>query len=220
MKRELAVFKVASRNSSIVFFSSVWVQEGNFCLFTPLQLSTWDPNINVLWKCLWFLYCPLTFRPLEEKLESSQSRPSHTNDVDGDMVDDTKLKPTRIEIGGKRKRGSKMVVITQQQKSEYSSQLEVEPTPALPPRLDTNTRTPSPSRLDVANARAPPGTINHLQQDAQRGSIGNKVGASLTTCSRQISIMWKKTSIATILDIGFTSHPIMVDMLNFLKKGA
>ena len=136
------------------------------------------------------------------------------------MVDDTKLKPTPIEIGGKCKRGSKMVVITQQQKSEYSSQLEVEPTPTLPPRLDTKTRTPSPSRLEGSNARAPFGTVNHLEQDVQRGSIGNKVGASLTTCSQQISIMWKKTPIATILDNGFTSHPIMVDMLNFLKKGA
>ena len=69
------------------------------------------------------------------------------------------------------------------------------------------------------NARAPPDTVNHLQQVAQRGSIGIKVGASLTTCSQQIS-MWKKTSIATILDNGFTSHPVMVDILNFLKKGA
>lgn len=49
---------------------------------------------------------------------------------------DTKLKPTPIEKGGKHKRGVKMVVITQQQKSECSSQLEMDPTPTLPPGLD------------------------------------------------------------------------------------
>jgi hypothetical protein len=59
------------------------------------------------------------------------------------MVDGTKLKPTPIEKGGiKHKRGVEMVVITQQQKAEYSSQLEVEPIPTLPPRLNTKVETP------------------------------------------------------------------------------
>lgn len=110
--------------SKLPTYLKTWIQEGESCIFTTPQIKTWDAF--VLKACPWFFECPLLFNLPKEKLESSEIGSTQDEDTSSGMLDDTEVAPKPAEKNGKRKRGSKVVVIDAHEKTHSAKSKDVE----------------------------------------------------------------------------------------------
>ena len=87
-----------------------------------------------------------------------------------------------------------------------------------PSRLNTTLPTHIPFGLHHTIPMAPQNTLVHSQDKSQSRGGGKWVNSFLASSSQQILVMERKICITSILDNRVVEHPIMVAILEFLKK--